>query len=169
MNRKHDKEYYFSIIKKLIKINKNIKISSDFIIGYPGETQEDFGDTIDLINKIGFINSYSFIFSPRPGTPAAKKRLNNLEENEKRLKKLQSILENFQYENNKSYLKTNCEVLVENKLDNKGKFFGRTKFMTPAIFESNDCKAGDLINVKIMSCNKKNLFGIHEDSKVGAL
>ena len=75
MNRKHDREYYISIIEKLKKINKNIKISSDFIIGYPGETEKDFQDTIELVKKIGFVNSYSFIFSPRPGTPAGAKKV----------------------------------------------------------------------------------------------
>jgi len=61
MNRKHDREYYMSVVEKLKKVNKDIKISSDFIVGYPGETAKDFKDTIDLIEKIGFVNSYSFI------------------------------------------------------------------------------------------------------------
>jgi len=96
MNRKHDREYYISIVEKIKKVNKDIKISSDFIVGYPGETEKDFQDTIKLIEKIGFINSYSFIFSPRPGTPAAAKELNNLSTSEIRLKKLQNTLENYQ-------------------------------------------------------------------------
>ena len=83
--------------------------------------------------KVGFINSYSFFFSPRPGTPANEKKLNNIEESEKRLQKLQNILENFQLEYNKIYLQQYCEVLIENKLDNQEKYFGRTKFMTPVI------------------------------------
>ena len=95
MNRKHDLNYYLSIIKKLEKINKDIKFSSDFIVGYPGETESDFEDTITLIKKIGFVNSYSFIFSPRPGTPATNKKLNDLTESKKRLKKLQNILNFF--------------------------------------------------------------------------
>ena len=103
MNRKHDTKYYVDVIEKLKKVNKNFKISSDFIVGYPGEAEEDFKDTIELVQKIGFLNSYSFIFSPRPGTPAALKKLNSSELNEKRLKKLQNILENFQYEDNKKY------------------------------------------------------------------
>ena len=163
MNRKHDTKHYYSIIKKLKKINENIKISSDFIIGYPGEAMEDFRNTIDLIKKIGFINSYSFIFSPRPGTPAAKKKINNSTENVKKLQKLQNILEDFQYKNNKNHVQKKYEVLAENKLDQKCKFFGRTKYMTPVIFESNNCKIGDLVNIKIISFNKKNLFGIHEN------
>ena len=165
MNRKHDLNYYLSIIKKLEKINKDIKFSSDFIVGYPGETESDFEDTITLIKKIGFVNSYSFIFSPRPGTPAANKKLNDLTESKKRLQKLQSILENFQLEKNKKYRGKYCEVLVENKLDMQEKYFGRTKCMSPVIFESDSCKPGELVNVKIASINQNNLFGIHQSNK----
>ena len=165
MNRKHDLNYYLSIIKKLEKINKDIKFSSDFIVGYPGETESDFEDTITLIKKIGFVNSYSFIFSPRPGTPATNKKLNDLTESKKRLQKLQSILENFQLEKNKKYRGKYCEVLVENKLDMQEKYFGRTKCMSPVIFESDSCKPGELVNVKIASINQNNLFGIHQSNK----
>ena len=165
MNRKHDLNYYISIIKKLEKINKDIKFSSDFIVGYPGETESDFEDTITLIKKIGFVNSYSFIFSPRPGTPATNKKLNDLTESKKRLQKLQSILENFQLEKNKKYRGKYCEVLVENKLDMQEKYFGRTKCMSPVIFESDSCKPGELVNVKIASINQNNLFGIHQSNK----
>jgi len=168
MNRKHDREYYLSVIKKLKNVNKDIKISSDFIVGYPGETEQDFKDTIELIEQVGFVNSYSFIFSPRPGTPAATKKLNNLEESKTRLKKLQNILENFQHENNRKYLQQYCEVLIENKLDNQEKYFARTKYMTPVIFEANNCKPGELVNVKITSFNKKNLFGIYKINKMKA-
>ena len=72
MNRKHTIEDYLEIVKKLKKVNPNIKFSSDFIIGYPGETEKDFNDTLQLIDKVEYINFYSFIYSPRPGTPAAK-------------------------------------------------------------------------------------------------
>ena len=168
MNRKHDRKYYLSVIKKLKSVNENIKFSSDFIVGYPGETEKDFKDTITLIEKVGFTNSYSFIFSPRPGTLAAEKKLNSLKENKKRLKKLQNILENFQRENNKKYLQRYCEVLIENKLANQEKYFGRTKYMTPVIFESDNCKHGELVNVKITSFNQNNLFGFHKTNKVKA-
>ena len=72
MNRKHTVDDYLNIYERLKKINKDIEFSSDFIIGYPGETQKDFEETYDLIKKIKFINSFSFIFSPRPGTKASK-------------------------------------------------------------------------------------------------
>ena len=161
MNRKHNQEYYFSIIEKLKKINKDFKISSDFIIGYPGGTDKDFNETLNIINKVGFISSYSFIFSPRPGTPASKKILNDREINEKRLKKLQHQLEIIQTKHNKSFLNKYCEVLIENKLKNQEKYFGRTKYATPVIFESSNCKKGQLVNVKITAFNQKNLFGFH--------
>ncbi len=162
MNRKHNIKYYLDIIEKLRIINKNIKFSSDFIIGYPDESEKDYQDTIDLIKKVGFINSYSFIFSPRPGTPAANKKMNDLKISKKRLKNLQNILQNFQFKNNKIYLGEFCEVLVENKLSDQNKFFGRTRFMTPVIFVSDKCKNGDIINVKINSFNQSNLFGFHK-------
>ena len=72
MNRKHTIEEYLDLIGKLKKVNPSLKFSSDFIIGYPGETENDFKQTLKLLKEVEFINSYSFIFSPRPGTPAAK-------------------------------------------------------------------------------------------------
>ena len=168
MNRKHDRAYYMSVIEKLNKVNNNIKISSDFIVGYPGESEEDFEDTMKLVEEVGFVNSYSFIFSPRPGTPAETQKLNDLVTSEIRLKKLQKKLENFQYQNNEKYLKKNCEVLIENKLKKQEEYFGRTKYMTPVIFRANSCKIGELTNIKITSFNQKNLFGICKIDKVKA-
>jgi len=168
MNRKHDIKYYLQVVDRLKNINKNIDFSSDFIVGYPGEMDKDFEDTIKIIKKVGFINSYSFIFSPRPGTPAAERKMNDLVENKKRLKKLQDILKSFQLIKNKKYLNQECKILVENKLNQQEKYFGRTKHMTPVIFESNGCQNGDLINVKITSFNQNNLFGIHFNKKFQA-
>ena len=162
MNRKHNIKYYIEIIEKLKMTNKNIKFSSDFIIGYPGETEQDYQDTINFVKKIGFINSYSFIFSSRPGTPAASMKVNDLEISKKRLKNLQNTLKNLQFKNNKMYLNEFCQVLVENKLSDQEKYFGRTKFMTPVIFGSDNCKNGDIVNIKITSFNKNNLFGFHK-------
>ena len=85
MNRKHTVSYYLNIYEKLIKINPDIKFSSDFIIGYPGETDNDFKETINLINKIKFINSFSFIFSPRPGTKAAELKITDKDKLKNRL------------------------------------------------------------------------------------
>ncbi len=166
MNRKHDKKFYLSIIKKLKNANKDIKISSDFILGYPGETKKDFQETIELIKQVNFINSYSFIYSPRPGTPAAQNKENDLLESKIRLKKLQNILEDLQLKNNQNYVSQENEVLIENKLEGQEKYFGRDKFMTPVKFKAENCKLGELVNVKITSFNKNSLFGSQKTDKV---
>ena len=92
MNRKHTVNYYLNIYEKLIKINPDIKFSSDFIIGYPGETENDFKETINLVNKIKFINSFSFIFSPRPGTKAAELEITDKDKIKNRLITIQENL-----------------------------------------------------------------------------
>ena len=77
-------------------------------------------------------------------------------------------MKNIQLKNNNNFLGEYCEVLVENQLQEKGKFFGRTKVMTPVIFESQNCKLGELVNVKVTSLNQNNLFGFHKNDKVKA-
>ncbi len=168
MNRKHDIKFYYLIIEKLKKINPNIDISSDFIIGYPGETDKDFNKTMELIKNIGFVNSYSFIFSPRPGTPASKLKQINYKLAQKRLKIVQDELFKFQKSKNKSLVGSVVEVLVENKLKDQDKFFGRNSKMTPVIFTADVCKPGDLIKVKIISSNQNNLFGESIEKKTKA-
>ena len=168
MNRKHNRKYYLSIIDKLKKVKEDIKISSDFIVGYPGETEKDFNDTMSLIKEVNFINSYSFIFSPRPGTPAANKKINDFKENQIRLKNLQNLLDEIQINNNKKYFNQTCEVLIENKLNNGQGFFGRTKCMVPVKFEGNNFILGELLNAKITSYNKKYLFSYHKNNKIRA-
>ena len=81
---------------------------------------------------------------------------------------MQSVLENIQLKNNKNYFEQYCEVLIENKLEDQDKYFGRTKYMTPVIFQSNNSKPGELVSVKITSFNQNNLFGFHKNTKVQA-
>ena len=159
MNRKHDIKFYYSIIDKLKKINSNICFSSDFIIGYPGENKKDFEKTMDLVKNLEFINSYSFIFSARPGTPAAKLQKINSKVTKNRLQNIQKQLFSIQLNKNKELEGKEVEVLVENKLENQDNYFGRTTKMTPVIIKSTTCNPGDLIKVKIDSSNQNNLFG----------
>lgn len=159
MNRKHNIDYYYEIINKLKKAKPNIQFSSDFIVGYPGETEEDFRDTLKLIKEIGFINSYSFIFSPRPGTPASKLSLINENASKNRLIELQSVLEKINAENKKKLLNQTIEVLFENKLENQDKYFGRDKFLNSVIVDSQKDLSGQLLNVQIKKFNHNSLFG----------
>ena len=167
MNRKHTVEDYLLIYKKLKNINKNIKFSSDFIIGYPGETNQDFENTLELVNKVNFINSYSFVFSPRPGTVAEKLNLINKEISNKRLSIIQNVLSKNQIGRNKSFENRIVSVLVENQMKDKTKLFGRTEFMTPVIFDGDIKDIGSVIQVKINSSNQNSLFGnmIKKDNK----
>ena len=159
MNRKHTIEDYFLIYEKLKKINKNIEFSSDFIIGYPGETEKDFQDTLSLINKIKFINSYSFIYSSRPGTVAAKLNTVDKEISEERLNIIQAALFKNQVEVNKSIEGKIIDVLVENRMKDKKKLFGRTSYMTSVIFDGDKKNIGKIVKVEINNSNQNSLFG----------
>ena len=159
MNRKHTVDYYLNIYEKLIKINPDIKFSSDFIIGYPGETENDFKETLSLVDKIKFINSFSFIFSPRPGTKAAELEITDKDKVKNRLITIQEKLFSNQIELNKSLEGKTLEVLVENKLKNQNKYFGRNKFLNSVIFDGNESHIGKLIKVNIEKSNQNSLFG----------
>ena len=164
MNRKHTIEEYLLIHKKLKMINKNIKFSSDFIIGYPGEEDEDFEKTMDLINEIEFINSYSFIYSPRPGTSAANLEVVDNDKTKKRLEIIQKKLFENQLERNKSLENTVINVLVENRMKDGVKLFGRTEFMTSVIFDGSEENIGNIVQVEITGSNQNSLFGILKEN-----
>ena len=159
MNRKHKVEDYIKVYEKLKKINKEIEFSSDFIVGYPGETKKDFEDTYNLIKKIKFINSFSFIFSPRPGTKASKLDIVDKNIAKQRLTLVQEKLFNNQTEMNKSMENDIIDVLVENKMKKQNKFFGRNKYISPVIFDGVESYIGKIVKVKIQTSNQNTLFG----------
>ena len=159
MNRKHTVEEYVKIYEKLKKINPNIEFSSDFIIGYPQETDDDFKNTMELIKKIKFTNSYSFIFSPRPGTVAADLDLIDRDKSKERLKIIQKKLFENQIDRNKSLEASIVNVLVENRMKDGIKLFGRTEHMTSVIFDGNIENIGKVVQVEIISSNQNSLFG----------
>ena len=169
MNRKHTVEQYLEIYEKLVKINPKIEFSSDFIISYPGETDEDFNETLNLVKKIKFINSFSFIFSPRPGTKAANLNQINKEIAKERLIKIQEYLFKFQLNINKSFINKSIDVLVENKLSGQKKLFGRNKYMNAVIFEGDPNFIGKNVNIKIENVNQNSLFGKSEKNNMKIL
>ena len=159
MNRNHNVQKYLDTYKMIKLKNSKVEFSSDFIVGYPGETDCDFKDTINLVKEIEFINSFSFIYSPRPGTPAAK--LNPIDKSvaKDRLTNIQSLLEKYQIKKNKSLIGSSVEVLVENKLKNQNKYFGRNVYLNSVIFEGDQKYIGKVINVKVTKVNRNTLFG----------
>ena len=159
MNRKHSISDYYKIYDKLKEINSNIEFSSDFIIGYPGEEEKDFQDTLQLIKRIKFINSYSFIFSPRPGTVAADLKLIDKKISIERLEVIQNLLFENQKNMNKSLENKTINVLVENLTDDKTQVFGRSEYMTSVIFNGKKEDIGKIMSVKINKSNRSTLFG----------
>ena len=159
MNRKHTIDDYYRIFNQLKEINSNIQFSSDFIIGYPGEEEDDFKATFELIKKIKFINSYSFIFSPRPGTIAADLNPIDKKISVDRLEKIQTQLYDNQIQMNKLLENKIINVLVENLTDNKMQVFGRSEYMTSVIFNGNEADIGKIVPVKINKSNRSTLFG----------
>ena len=159
MNRKHTIEEYLEIIKKLKSIKSNVKFSSDFIIGYPGETEDDFEKTIELMKEVKFINSYSFLYSARPGTPAFN--LNKIDENiaKERLFFFQNLSKKIKTEYRESLLSKTMTVLFENETKEKNKYFGRDEYFNSVIVESNENLVNKIKKIKIIKINQNTLFG----------
>lgn len=150
MNRKHTREEYFTIIDKLRVARPDIVMSSDFIIGFPGETDEDFADTLDLVKRVKYGQCFSFKYSPRPGTPAASMEQVPEESKVERLAALQQELAKQQLELNKTSVGKIMPVLFEKdgKFDNH--IVGKTPYMQSAYVENADKSLlGKIVNVKI--------------------
>ena len=159
MNRKHDKEFYLNIVSNLKKINANIEFSSDFIIGYPGETDRDFNESLDLLMKVKFIQTFSFIYSARPGTPACNFKLNTLDNNKKNLAKFQKISNEIKVAYRKKLIGKNVKTLFENKMNEPNKYFGRDEYSNSVVVESENNLVGKIVEIKIKRVNNQTLFG----------
>ena len=159
MNRKHTIEEYYKIIEKLIEVKPNVRFSSDFILGYPGETTKDFEKTIQLIKDIKFINSYSFMFSARPGTPAYNLPHIDQKISKDRLIRFQYIADKIKNTYRESLITKTAKVLFENKMKEDNKYFGRDEYFNSVIVESNYDLTGKIMNVRILKVNQNTLYG----------
>ena len=160
MNRKYTKKSYLKIIDKLRNKRSDIALSSDFIVGYPGETKRDFQDTLDLIKEVNFANAYSFKYSSRVGTKSARNNLDNISNEEKndRLKKLQELLNYQQNKFNTNFISKKLEVLVKGKGKKVNQYRGTTKWMQVVNFELSK-EAKSIENVKIIKASNNSLLG----------
>ena len=159
MNRKHSINEYLSVIEKIKKAKPNIEFSSDFIIGYPGETYDDFQKTVELINYVKFINSYSFIYSARPGTPAYN--LTNIDRDvaKKRLMDFQKTAEKIKSKFRNKLISKISTVLFENITKNENEYFGRDEYFNSVIVKSETNLIGKIKNIKVLEINQNTLFG----------
>ena len=153
MNRKYTKEDYLEIVEKLKKADENISISTDIIVGFPGETEEDFLDTLDVVKKVKFDQIYMFIYSKRAGTVAAKMPDDTPnEEKVKRLERLKKLYEDMLPLNNQKMIGKVYKVLVEGKSKNNENFYtGRTSQNKVVIFEGTEEMIGEIVDIRITS------------------
>ena len=159
MNRKHTRDYYFEIIEKVRKVKPDIALSSDFIIGFPGETDKDFEDTIDLIERVKYMNSYSFKYSPRPGTPAADREEIDEEILNERLKITQDLLNEQQIEYNNQFVKKTVQVLIDGAGNRSGQIKGKSQFNQSVALQGEKETIGQIIPVQIKEVLTHSLLG----------
>ena len=160
MNRRHTSGDYLRIVEKLQKANPQIGMSSDFIVGFPGETDADFQQTLDIVNEVKYIQAFSFKYSRRAGTPAAVMD-NQVEEKVKkeRLEILQNLLFAYQDKFNQSCIGKNMPVLLEQKGRHKGQLIGRTPYMQNLHVETDSANMNKIIEVKITEATTNSLSG----------
>lgn len=161
MNRHYDKSHYLETVEKLRKAMPNIALTTDIIVGFPGETDEDFEDTLDVLRKVRYDMIYSFIYSPRNGTPAAKME-NQVPANVKsqRMQKMLDLQNQISYEKNLELEgKTVCVLAEGISKNDSATFTGRTEGNKLVHFEADDSVVGKFINVKITRAEPFNLRG----------
>jgi len=160
MNRHHTRDDYRRIIHRLREVCPDMALSGDFIVGFPGETDRDFADTIGLIAEIGYASAYSFKYSPRPGTPAAMEE-NQVEEHIKaeRLAGLQQVISAQQLAFNMGKMGTVMEVLIERPASRDGQKAGRSPWMQAVHFPATSGEIGAIIPLRIVGAHQNSLAG----------
>jgi len=157
MNRKHSVDDYLKIVEKIRNVRPDIALSSDFIVGFPEETDKDFEDTMKLIQKVNFVIAYSFIYSPRPGTPAQNKDNINKLDKKARLSALQSLLTQQQINFNNSFVNKDMEVLFEKGGRYRDQFIGRTIYNQSTFVNSKKNLLNQIMDVKIINSTNFSL------------
>ena len=160
MNRRHTRDDYLRVVEKLKEANPDIGMSSDFIVGFPGETDEDFKQTLDVVNRVKYIQAFSFKYSRRAGTPAAVMD-NQIEEKVKkeRLQILQDLLFDYQTKFNKNSIGKVMPVLFESKGRHKGQLTGRTPYMQNLYAEADNSLINKIVEVRVVDASMNSLSG----------
>ena len=162
MNRRHTREDYLKLVDKLKQANPSLALSSDFIVGFPGETDEDFNDTLNLIKEVGFIQSYSFMYSKRPGTPAATMENQVLDSvKAERLQILQALLNQIQQEFNNKSIGQTYDVLLDRTGKKSNQLVGKSPYMQAVL--CNDVGQeylGKMVKLKIQDSYQNSLNGL---------
>ena len=160
MGRKYTIDEYLEIVKKLRKSIPNVSITTDIIVGFPGETEEDFKKTLDIVNKVKYDLAYTFIFSPREGTPAAKMEDKvSMEEKKERLARLNELINKYALESNKKMDGKTYDVLILGESDKDNKYMGYTENMKLVNVKCDPSYIGKIVPVKITDVKTWSLDG----------
>lgn len=159
MNRRHKADEYLRLIERIRNVRPDMALSGDFIVGFPGETDQDFEDTMQLVRDVNYAQAYSFKYSPRPGTPGADLD-DHVEEavKDERLQRLQALLSAQQYAFQDSMIGRKMDVLLEKPGREAGQMVGRSPWLLPVIIDDNKDRVGDIIHVKIVSTGTNSLI-----------
>jgi tRNA-2-methylthio-N6-dimethylallyladenosine synthase len=160
MNRRHTADDYRRVIDRFRAAHRDIAFSSDFIVGFPGETEEDFLATLALVTQIGYAGAYSFKYSPRPGTPSADMQETvSAAEMDERLVRLQELIDSQQSAFNQAAIGCTIDVLFERSARNPGQIVGRTAYLQPAHVMATSEIIGKVLPVRIESLERYSLLG----------
>ena len=159
MNRKHGRDSYFALIERLRAARPDLLLSGDFIVGFPGETEADFEDTMDLIRTVGYGQSYSFKYSPRPGTPAAEREQVPADVAADRLQRLQALLVEQQRAAQAAMVGKTVEVLFEKPGREPGQMGGKSDHLHAVHAHAPDLSPGDIARVRIAAAAPNSLAG----------
>ena len=160
MGRKYTIEEYLEIVRKLRKKMPSVSITTDIIVGFPGETEEDFQKTLDIVNQVKYDLAYTFIFSPREGTPAAKMEdTTPLKEKKERLARLNELINKYALESNQKMDGKTYQVLILGESDKKGKYMGYTENMKLVNVKCDPSLVGKIVPVKIVGVKTWSLDG----------
>jgi tRNA-2-methylthio-N6-dimethylallyladenosine synthase len=159
MNRKHTRDQYFALIERIRAARPDLLLSGDFIVGFPGETEADFEDTMDLVRTVGYGQAYSFKYSTRPGTPAAERAQVDEDVKLERLHRLQALLGDQQREIQASMVGRTVKVLFEKKGRESGQMIGKSEYLHAVFAETTDVAIGEMRDVKIVKSESNSLGG----------
>ncbi len=164
MNRKHTREEYLAVIKRLRTARPDLALSSDFIVGFPGETEEDFLDTLALIEDVGYAGAFTFMYSPRPGTPAGDFDDQVPDEvKSERLQRLQALVTRQQRAFNASFAGLTVHVLLEKPGRVPGQLVGKSPYLQAVQLMAPRSAAGEVVSVTITEVGSNSLFGALQD------
>ncbi len=166
MNRRHTAESYLAIIERVRQARPDIAISGDFIIGFPGESDADFEETLQIVRDVDYAMAYSFKYSPRPGTPAADMDEQiPVEVMDERLQRLQALLNEQQARFNAATVGRHCDVLLERAGKLEGQLIGKSPWLQSVIVTDSAAAIGDLVDVEINSAGPNSLIGTLRNRK----